>query len=226
MSTDQITALLDKGTETGCVEISELNELVEALDLGDEEVASLYEQLEERARRRPGRLRARAGREHVRQRRPRPRDDGRATALPERDGPLSAADRRGGGRARQAHRARRQGGEGPDDQLEPPARRLDREEVPGSRALAARPDPGGHHRADPRRREVRLAEGVQVLDLRHVVDQAGGAARRREQGAHDPDAGAHRRPRAQDRARPSASSTSSSGGDRPFRRSPRPRSCR
>ena len=29
MSADQITALLDKGSEAGCVEISELNEVVE-----------------------------------------------------------------------------------------------------------------------------------------------------------------------------------------------------
>jgi RNA polymerase primary sigma factor len=47
MSNDQIAALLEKGSETGCVEISELNEVVEALELGDEEVAKLYEQLEE-----------------------------------------------------------------------------------------------------------------------------------------------------------------------------------
>ncbi len=48
MSTDQINALLERGSETGCVEISEINELVEALDLGDEELESLYEQLQER----------------------------------------------------------------------------------------------------------------------------------------------------------------------------------
>jgi RNA polymerase primary sigma factor len=48
MSTDQIAALLEKGVEVGCVEISELNELVEALELGEEEVTGLYEQLEER----------------------------------------------------------------------------------------------------------------------------------------------------------------------------------
>ena len=47
MSTEQITAFVDHGVETGCVEISELNELVDALQLGDEEVANLYEQLEE-----------------------------------------------------------------------------------------------------------------------------------------------------------------------------------
>ena len=47
MSTEQITAFVDHGVETGCVEISELNELVDALQLGDEEVANLYDQLEE-----------------------------------------------------------------------------------------------------------------------------------------------------------------------------------
>jgi RNA polymerase primary sigma factor len=48
MSTDPVSALLDHGTETGCLEISELNELVDTLHLGDDEVARLYEQLEER----------------------------------------------------------------------------------------------------------------------------------------------------------------------------------
>ena len=47
MSTEQITAFVEHGAETGCVEISELNELADTLHLGDEEVASLYEQLEE-----------------------------------------------------------------------------------------------------------------------------------------------------------------------------------
>ena len=113
-------------------------------------------------------------------------------------GPLPAADGRAGGRAREAGRGRRQGGQGPARQLEPAARRLDREAVPGPRLDAARPDPGRDHRADPRRREVRLAEGLQVLDVRDVVDPAGGAARRREQGAHHPDPRAHRRARAED----------------------------
>jgi RNA polymerase primary sigma factor len=47
MSTDQIAAFIEHGEETGCVEISQLNELVDTLHLGDEEVANLYEQLEE-----------------------------------------------------------------------------------------------------------------------------------------------------------------------------------
>ena len=226
MSTEQITAFVEHGAETGCVEISELNELVDTLHLGDEEVASLYEQLEEHhvdvnddcGREKVESTYINGDLAHA--------DDRRAPALPERDGPLPAADGRGRGRAREADRARRQGGEGPDDQLEPPPRRLDREEVPGPRPLAARPDPGRDHRADPRRREVRLAQGLQVLDLRDVVDPPGRAARRREQGADDPDAGAHRRPRAEDlegraraahEARPRADVS---------RRSPRRRSCR
>jgi RNA polymerase primary sigma factor len=48
MTTDPISALLEHGTEAGCVQISELNQLVETLDLGDEDVARVYEQLEER----------------------------------------------------------------------------------------------------------------------------------------------------------------------------------
>ena len=46
---------------------------------------------------------------------------------------------------------------------------------------------------DPRGREVRLAPRLQVLDLRDVVDQAGGRPRARRQGTHDPDARPHRR---------------------------------
>ena len=48
MSTDPISALLEHGTEAGCVELSELNQIVEAHDLGDEDLARVYEQLEER----------------------------------------------------------------------------------------------------------------------------------------------------------------------------------
>src|SRR5687767_5514261 len=47
MSTDPLAALLEHGAESGCVEISELTRLADQLDLGDEEVASLYEQPEE-----------------------------------------------------------------------------------------------------------------------------------------------------------------------------------
>jgi len=48
MSADPISALLEHGSEAGCVEISRVNELAETLDLGDEQVARIYEQLEQR----------------------------------------------------------------------------------------------------------------------------------------------------------------------------------
>jgi RNA polymerase primary sigma factor len=48
MSTDPIIALLETGSETGCVEISELNQLAETLELDDDAITNIYEQLEER----------------------------------------------------------------------------------------------------------------------------------------------------------------------------------
>ena len=47
----------------------------------------------------------------------------------------------------------------------------------------ARPDPGGQHRPDPRGREVRLRQGLQVLHLRHLVGAAGDHPRHRPAGA-------------------------------------------
>jgi RNA polymerase primary sigma factor len=48
MSHDQLRALVDHGEETGCVNLSAFNELVVELELDDEELAGLYERLEER----------------------------------------------------------------------------------------------------------------------------------------------------------------------------------
>ncbi|MBA3717155.1 MAG: hypothetical protein H0W87_02855 [Actinobacteria bacterium] len=62
-------------------------------------------------------------------------------------------------------RTRRHGCQRADDQLQSPPGRLDRQALPGSRSLAARPDPGGNDRADPGRGEVRLATRFQVLHL-------------------------------------------------------------
>jgi len=45
---DQLAVLLDRGEEQGCVNLSLLTDLVQALELDDEQVAGLYEQLDER----------------------------------------------------------------------------------------------------------------------------------------------------------------------------------
>ena len=94
---------------------------------------------------------------------------------------------------------------------QPAAGRLDRPPLPDAGDHPRRPDPGGRDRPDPRDREVRLAQGLQVLDLRDLVDPPGGAARRRQQGAHDPDPGARRRARAEGRAHRARALGASSG---------------
>ena len=142
-----------------------------------------------------------------------------AAALPARDRQGAAAHRRPGGLPGQADRARRHVREDADDRGQPPPRRLDREGLPRPRALVPRPDPGGLARADPRGREVRLPQGLQVLDVRDVVDPPGGHARDRRQGAHDPDPGAHGREAEQGRAhrapaRAAARPRAAAGGDR------------
>jgi len=45
---DRLTALIDRAEEQGCVNLSQFNELLQELDLDDEELARVYEQLDER----------------------------------------------------------------------------------------------------------------------------------------------------------------------------------
>jgi RNA polymerase primary sigma factor len=44
----QVQALLDRGEEHACIELSELNELVDTLELGDDEVEALHREIERR----------------------------------------------------------------------------------------------------------------------------------------------------------------------------------
>ncbi len=74
---------------------------------------------------------------------------------------------------------------------------------------------------DPRRREVRLAQGLQVLHLRDVLDPRVDPAGDRQPGPADPGAGPHRPARAAHRARPGQRSSPSWAASRPTRRSPR-----
>src|SRR5438552_2774245 len=59
---------------------------------------------------------------------------------------------------------------------------------------------GGLARPDPRGREVRLPQGLQVLDLCDLVDPPGGDPGDRRQGANDPDSRPHGREAEQGRA--------------------------
>ena len=100
-------------------------------------------------------------------------DDRLPAAIPQGRRQGAAADRPGGGRAREADRARRSRREAEDGRVEPPARGPDREDLPQPGAAVPRPDPGGDAGPRPRGGEVRLPQGLQVLDLRDVVDPPG-----------------------------------------------------
>ena len=126
--------------------------------------------------------------------------DRHAAALPQGHRQGAAADGRAGGRAREADRARRPRREAGDGRGQPAARRLDREALPQPGPAVPRPDPGGDDRARAGGREVRLAQGIQVLDVRDLVDPPGGRPRDRRQGPHDPDARPRGREAQQDRS--------------------------
>ena len=91
---------------------------------------------------------------------------------------------------------------------------------------AARPHPGGQPRPDPCGREVRLHEGLQVLDLRDVVDPPGDHPRDRRPGPHHPHPGAHGRDDEQGAAHLSGRCCRSSAASRRSRRSRRRSSSR
>ena len=115
--------------------------------------------------------------------------------------PLPAAHARPGDRPGQADRARRPARQGTARQLQPAPGRVQRPPLPEPGPAARRPRPGGHARPDPRQREVRLAQGLPLLDLRDAVDSPGDPARPGELGTHDPPARPRRPALAQGRAR-------------------------
>ena len=86
---------------------------------------------------------------------------------------------------------RRRGGPAQVDRGQPAAGGQRRQEVHRPRHEPAGPDPGRQHRPDPRRREVRLHQGLQVLHLRDLVDSPGDHPRHRRPGAHHPHPGPH-----------------------------------
>ena len=133
----QVEALLDRGEEQGCLHISELHELVQLLELDDDGIEDLYDRIEARG---------------IEVTDDCARDDAVDASYVNGELAVATTDAlqlflnevgryplltaAGGGRAREADRARRPGGEGADDQLEPPARGLDRQEA--TRATASR----------------------------------------------------------------------------------------
>ncbi len=127
----RVSALLAKGEEGGCIELSELNELVDTLGFDEDQVEALIEDIESR----DIDLTDDCGRdvpEHVTY-----ANDDLAVATTDalqlflqevRRYPLLTAAEEVD--LAQADRARRRARKAPDDQLEPAARGLDRTQVP------------------------------------------------------------------------------------------------
>ena len=84
----------------------------------------------------------------------------------------------------------------------------------------ARPDPGGQHRPDPRGREVRLHQGLQVLDVRHLVGPPGHHPRHRPAGPRRPAPRPRRRGAQPGRQRPAHARAPAGPRARARRRSP------
>jgi hypothetical protein len=101
-------------------------------------------------------------------------------------------------------RARGPQGQDRDGGGQPAPGDLDRQEIHEPRPLLPRPDPGGQHGPHEGGREVRVPPGLQVLDLRHLVDPPGDHALDRGPGAHDPHPGPHDRDAQQGDAGPEA----------------------
>ena len=99
-------------------------------------------------------------------------------------------------------RPRRRAGQEPPAGGEPAPRGLAGQALHRPRHGLPRPDPGGQPRPDPRRREVRLHQGLQVLHLRHLVDPPGHHPRHGRPGPHHPHPGAHGRGHQQARPHP------------------------
>ena len=130
----------------------------------------------------------------------------------------SAGDRRG--------RAAGGGGAARDDRGQRAPGDLHRQALHQPRPGIPRPDPGGQQRPHARGREVRLPQGLQVLDLRDLVDPPGDHPRDRRPGAHHPRAGAHDRGHQQGQQSQPRSCCRNSAATRRPRRSPRAWRCR
>jgi len=87
---------------------------------------------------------------------------------------------------------------------QPSSRRFHREEIYQPRSAVPRPDSGRQHRPDESRGQIRMAPGLQVFHLRHLVDSPSHHARHRRPGPHHPHSGAHDRNDQQTRPHPAA----------------------
>ncbi len=211
---DSLSEILDELSARGearpgrCVELSEVSEVAQAHDLSEDEVQELGDVLEERGFDvRDDCGRTTTARTDLQQRRPRRPHHRRAVAVHGRGPPASAADpRRGGNRGSPAIDA---------GDLEA-KERLVNSNLRLVISNARKYDGFDLSLLDLIQEGIlgliRAAEkfdyrkGFEFLDVRYVLDPRGDPARDRQPRADDPDPGAHRPARAQDRTRPARAS--------------------
>ena len=99
-----------------------------------------------------------------------------ARPVPPRHQRVSADLARGGGAARAADSQGRPGSARQARALQPPLRRVGRQEISEPGRVALRSDQRGQPRPDPRRAQIRRDEGDQVHLLRRLVDPPGDSA--------------------------------------------------
>ena len=162
---------------------------------------------------------------------PSPRSSSPRPSRPD-SSPSTCSPRAGSAARRVAHQAGHPGGARVDGRggrarhpavhhREPPAGRgLDRPQVRPQPDADARPGPGGQHRPDPRGREVRLHQGLQVLDVRHLVGASGDHPRHRAAGARRAPARPRGRGDQPGQRRPPHARASAAAATRSPRRSP------
>ena len=201
---DEVEKLLAEGREQGYLTGEHIAEVLEDVELTSEQIESLFSRLADEG------IEILEGDETAAvDATDADAEEAAAAARPvaqdteQRPGPhVSQGDRQGAaahgrrrGLAGPPHRAPRHGGQAQADRSQPAPRRVDRQALRGPRHAVPRPNPGGQPRPDPRGREVRLPQGLQVLDLRHLVDPPGDLASRGRPESHDPRARAHGRDR-------------------------------
>ncbi len=199
MLAERTDELLNRGRSQGFLSTEEVADLLQEGDLSAVEVEEFYATLEEeeitvverRGRARPaedpgcGGGSGGAG-DACDADSPRRRHGRLHPDVPRGDRQGAAPDPRRRDKARQGHRPRLQEVQGQARRGQPQARRLHSQEVPQPRGLFPGPHPGGQPRAHQGGREVRPLQGLQVLDLRDVVDPPGHNPGHSRQGAHHP----------------------------------------
>ena len=240
---ERLSNLIEKGKKAGKLTLKEIADVIDGLNLSQEQMDRFYDTLEEPEHRRPSARICRPS--TMTSSFPRSTSSRRSRRSPKKRSPKPTAmvDSRSRPTTRCACISRRsarcslltpeeeirsspcawsQGDEEAKRRMAEANLRLvvtHRQTLRRPRHAVPRSHSGGQSRPHQGRRKVRLYQGLQVLDLRHVVDPSGHHPRHRRPGAHDPHSGAYGRDDQQ--GHPRFPPAAAGAGPRPERRGDR-----